>query len=144
MTEKKSYKREDYASSYEWRRNCLWRDISSDDDLDYPNIISFFCKRSPNDKQEYTSTVFKPTEPSYDKSYELSLVIRLVKEKVFQKRLKTVSKGIKKRVIPKKSFIDMKEYEIYDWVSLMTEIRYCVLNNEETILLSNKEIAMIS
>ena len=143
MTEKKSYKAEDYESSYEWRRECLWRDVSDQDDEGYANIISFFCKRSAQEKQQYSSVEFKPHETLYNKSYDVQLVIRLIRDKMMTKKLTRCPDGVKRRLTMRKEFLAMKPYEVYPWVSLQEEVRYAVRNNEESILLSYEEERMI-
>lgn len=135
-------KEQEYENSYERRRELLWRDVKEKDDLGYPNIINYFCKRKQNHK-ENSYVEFKPPVEHYDKSYDLSLVIRLMGDKILLKKRTKLPSGAKKRITPRKDFLNMKEYEKYAWISLINEVRYATLNGEGTILLSNKEIKLI-
>ena len=142
MTETKSSKREDYENDYEYRRYNLWKTVKEEDDLGYPNIISFFCKRK-NGQKENSYVEYKPSIERYDKSYDINLVIALMKNKMLLKEATRLPSGNKKRVKMRKSFLEMKEYEKYTWISLQESVRYAVRNGEDTILLSNKEIRLI-
>ena len=133
---------QEYENSYERRRDLLWRDIKDQDDLGYPNIISFFCKRKQGQK-ENSYVEYKPSIERYDKSYDINLVIALMKNKMLLKEATRLPSGSKKRVKMRKSFLEMKEYEKYTWISLQESVRYAVRNGEETILLSNKEIKIL-
>lgn len=126
---------------YEDFRENGWRSYE-----DCAKVISFFLKRKSGE-QPVSGKVHVPVEApvvSYDKSYELSLVIRLVKDKMMTKRLTRTPSGQKKRLTMRKEFLSMKPYEIYDWVSLINEIRNALRDGEDSILLSNQEIKMIS
>ena len=113
---------------------------------DSAKVISFFRKRKQGE-QPVSGKIYTPLNeriPTYDKSYDIQLVIRLMKDKMMTKRLTRTPSGQKKRLTPRKDFLTMKPYDVYDWVSLINEVRNAIRDGEDSILLSNQEIKMIS
>ena len=142
MTERKKRDKTLYDNSYDFRGEWLWADINDEDDIGYANIISFFCKTTGH-QPEVTGKVMQIREEEFDKSYDLQTVIRMMTNVMFTKKVTKLKSGKKKRVTMTKKFLDMKAYDTYTWASLIEEVRYCVLNEEDTILLSYKELQLL-
>jgi len=99
-------------------------------------------KRNPSDV-EISGKVMQLREEIFDKEYKVDKVIQMMQDKMFTKKETTIRKGVKKRITPTQKFLNMKPWEEYLWISLITEIRYCVLNNIDVIWLSYKEVQLI-
>ncbi len=146
---KPSRKKEDYDNLYDYKVQWLWAEVSSDDDLEgkYPNILHPFVKRTERENRAqtlYTNKVKQVPETAYDKSYQLSLVVRLMKERMFTKKLTRCSDGTKRRLTPRKEYLNMAPHEEILWISLQEEVRFASRNGEERILLSYQEERLIN
>ena len=131
---KEEYK--EYLSSlppYERKAAKLYSEMKDvDDPKNCVNIISYFCKREGN-SPEVSGKVFKAPETHYELVLPLDKVIALVNDKLFTKS-GTVRKTMQ----------DMKEYEIYEWGSLLLYIEQAKKENCSKVLLSRREYALIS
>lgn len=126
---------------YERFRKEGWRSYE-----DGAKVVSYFIPKSRNNVDIKTTGVKIPVnrpQSVCEKPYDLTLVIRLMKDKMFTKKLTRTPSGTKKRLTPRRSFLDMKEYDKYTWISLMEEVRYCSRNGEDVILLSKDEISLL-
>ena len=142
MTEyiKPSLNKEDYDNLYEYRKQWLSAFEKDDDMEEYPTSISFFVKKSGN---EVTGKVMEVYEENFDKVYDTNTVVRMITNTMFTKKLTKLKSGKKKRLTPTQKFINMPPWDEYTWVSLIEEVRYAVLNNIDTVLLSNKELKLL-
>ena len=128
---------------YETFRQEGWKSLPEGN----AKVISYFVKRNSTDPpvtvREHKPTVEALVKP-YDRLYDITLVIRLMKDKMFTQKLTRVSKGVKRRITLRKDFLAMKPWDVYDWVSLQEEVRFAVRNDIDEILLCKKEVDMIS
>lgn len=123
---------------YEQFREHGWKSYD-----DCAKVFSFFRKTKPNEPLVDLSLKTLPSkweQPTIKCSLEL--VIHLMRETMFTKRVSTVN-GRKIRKTYRKKFLDMKEYDIYTWVSLIEDVRFASRNNENFIYLSPKEKKLI-
>ena len=142
MTERKKRDKSLYDNTYDFRTDWLWADINDIDDIGYSTIINYFCKRSGH-QPEVSGKVMQIPEESFNKPYDVTTVIRMMTDVMFTKKLTKLKSGKKKRVTMTKKFIDMEKWDTYTWGSLIEEVRYCVLNEEDTMLLSYKELQLL-
>lgn len=142
MTEKKKKDKSLYDNLYDFRDDWIWSDIKDDDDIGYPKVISFFCKRL-NNQPEISGKVMQIREEVFDKVFDTKTVVRMITNVMFTKKLTKLKSGKKKRLTPTKKFLDTPEYDHYSWVALIETVRYAVLNDEDTVLLSNKELKLL-
>lgn len=137
---KPSLNKEDYDNLYEYRKQWLSAFEKDDDMENYPTSISYFVKKSGN---EVTGKIMQVYEENFDKVYDTDTVVRMITNVMFTKKLTKLKSGKKKRLTPTQKFINMPTWEEYIWVSLIEEVRYAVLNNIDTVLLSNKELKLL-
>jgi len=94
-------------------------------------VINYFCKREGN-SQEVSGKVFKAPETVYDKKFETSKAIAYLKDKMLTKRGEL-----------RKTILDLKPYEQYDYSALYHYLSQALKEKCRYVLLSAKEVAMI-
>lgn len=137
---KPSLNKEDYDNLYEYRKQWL-SVFEKDIDMEkYPTSISYFVKKSGND---VTGKVMQVYDIDFDKVYDTQTVVRMITNKIMTKKITKLKSGNKKRLTPTQKFITMPPWDEYLWIALIEEVRYAVLNNIDTVLLSNKELKLL-
>ena len=108
MAEKK--RRDEYESEYEFRKENLWKTVKSDDDLGYPNIISYYVKKG---NTPVSGKVFTPPPPDFKCECEIKDCFAKIKGKMHTKG-GSLRAGMK----------DLKDYEITAWSALLEYLRF--------------------
>lgn len=137
---KPSLNKEDYDNLYEYRRKWLSAFEKDIDMENYPTSISYFVKKSGN---EVTGNVMKVRDIEFDKVYDTQTVVRMITNVMFTKKLTRLKNNKKKRLTPTQKFLNIPPWDEYLWIALIEEVRYAVLNNIDTVLLSNKELKLL-
>lgn len=120
------------SQAYEDRPKRIFKEMCSpDDEPNTVKVISFFCKRESN-QPEVSGVVMKPPETRYELVCELNKVIALLEDKLFTK-----SRTLRK------SMLDLKDYQIYDYAALMHYLEQAKNEGCKRVLISKREFAMI-
>ena len=120
-----------YSDSYSYRTSWLWTDVKDEDDIGYPNIISFFVpsKGTPVSGKEYT-----PPAPDFKCECDIKECFVKIKEKM-------ATKGGQ----PRATMLKLKDYEVQAWSQLLDYLRFewGVLDNRGKVLLTGSEWYML-
>ena len=144
----------DALPPYEKKSVGIYNEMKSDDDLSDPNVINFFCPKTPDwntfpkkwvdgykehkPDKEVTGTVKIIPETHFDRKFETLKAIALLEDKLF-----TTKRTGGKRQTLRKKMEDIAPYEQYDYAALMMYLRQCYQEKSKYCLLSRKELAMI-
>ena len=117
---------------YERNAVKLYSEVKDiDDQENCVKVISYFCKREGN-SPEVSGKVFKAHETHYNKKFETNKAIAYLNDKM-----------LTKRGALRKTMLDLKPYEIYDYSALHHYLNQALKDNCRYVLLSAKEVGMI-
>lgn len=131
MTDKK--KREDFPDGYSWRKELLWRDVISKDDLKSPNIISYFIPSGGTTLID--GRVKQVKEIEYKASMNIKECFSKIEDLMMTKKLTK-----KKRLTLKAEMLKLAPHEEYMLISLLSYLREEFLDgNRGEVMLSWQE-----
>ncbi len=140
--------KDSYPDLYQWRHNNLWQDAGGYNDEGVKvkgYTVSYWLPKTRGQSYDIASwNVFKPPVYDFEVLMDTKKVMSLLVDKLFTKAKTECRDGKKRRITPRKEFLEMKEYDKYSWISLLDYVRQAKRENAKQVLLSKKEIAMIS
>lgn len=120
---------------YEDREKRIWGEMCCDDDDNNHKVISYFVKKSHGQPYDIDGTVFTPKEWEHDIVLDAKKAFDMVSDRLYTKS------GRKKL---RKAMYEELEKNSYEWEGLLHYLRQAYQEGATKVLLSRKEIAMIS
>ena len=140
--------KDSYPDLYQWRHNNLWQDAGGYNDEGVKvkgYTISYWLPKTRGQSYDIASwNVFKPPVYDFEVLMDTKKAMSLVTDRIFTTTRTMCSDGKKRRITPRKEFLEMKEYDKYSWISLLDYIRQALRENAKQVLLSKKEYSLIA
>ena len=140
--EHQNRKPEDYETPYEYRKAHLWKAYDKEEgETGGMKLISYFDSPSEIRKmvKGVTGKIMVIAPPNYSIKVNTKEAGKLLTDKMYT--AKKDKKG--RRVILRTEFLEMKQYETYDWIVLMNYLRDAIKSDCEFVMLTPKEFAII-
>ncbi len=140
--------KDSYPDLYQWRHNNLWQDSGGYNDEGVKvkgYTISYWLPKTRGQSYDIASwNVFKPPVYDFEVLMDTKKVMSQLLDKIFTKAKTECRDGKKRRITPRKEFLEMKEYEQYDFIALMEYVKQCTKEGSKKCLLTRKEAGIIA
>lgn len=127
---------------YERKSIGIYNEMKSNDDLNPPKVINYFCARGKNEP-EVTGKEQQLFPTNYNKVVDLGLVKGKIVDKLFTKKITKLSNGRKARQTLRKDCEELSPWDSYTLSSICNYVSQAHYEGCNKVVLSVKELKFL-